>query len=117
MQKDKNLLPTNAMLVDSVILTEREQWIVDELKKGTPVYIESQPLIRAFSKHFFPENRKKDKYGFAYLEKLDETKKQFQKCLRTLSKKKMIEKKAIGVHGAKTDFVLGRNWIWAWRLK
>lgn len=107
----------NTVLADSIILTEREQWIVDELRKGTPVYVESQDLIKRFSKDFYPENSKKDKYGFGYIDNFEETVKQFQKSLRSLSKKKIIEKKAMGVYGAKKDFLLGRNWIWAWRLK
>lgn len=70
------------VLADSIILTEREQWIVDELKKGTPVYVESQDLIKRFSKYFYPENSKKDKYGFGYIDNFEETIKQFQKSLR-----------------------------------
>jgi len=34
-------------------MTEREQWIIDELKNGTPVYAESQDLMRKFRKRFF----------------------------------------------------------------
>lgn len=115
--KNETANGTKPVLADSIILTEREQWIVDELKKGTPVYVESQDLIKRFSKDFYPENSKKDKYGFGYIDNFEETVKQFQKSLRSLSKKKIIEKKAMGVYGAKTDFLLGRNWIWAWRLK
>ena len=99
-----------------VVFTEREQWVVDELRKGTPVYVESKTLIRMFSVRFFPENTKKDRYGFRYIDGVDKTKKELQKCLRSLSKKGVIKKKALGVYGAKTDFLLDRNWIWAWTL-
>lgn len=115
--KNETANGTKPVLADSIILTEREQWIIDELRKGTPVYVESTALIKRFSKDFYPENSKKDKYGFGYIDNYEETVKQFQKSLRSLSKKKIIEKKAMGVYGAKTDFLLGRNWIWAWRLK
>ncbi|MEK6878523.1 MAG: hypothetical protein AABY22_02895 [Nanoarchaeota archaeon] len=101
----------------SIVLTDREQWIVDELKKGTAVYVESKTLMLKFSTTFFPERKSKDKYGFGFITEIEKTTKDFQKSLRSLSKKKIIEKKAMGVQGAKTDFLLGRNWIWAWRLK
>ncbi len=107
----------NTILPVGIILNEREQWIIDELKKGTPVYVESQDLIKRFSKCFYPQNIKKDKYGFSYIDKFEEIIKHFQKSLRSLSKKKIIDKKAMGIHGAKTNFLLGRNWIWAWQLK
>ncbi len=105
------------MAVDNTILNDREQWIIDELRKGTPVYVESKTLIRKFSIKFFPERKGKDKHGFGFITEFDKTKKDFQKCLRSLRNKNVIEKKAMGVHGSKTDFLLGRNWIWAWRLK
>ncbi len=107
----------NTILPIGIILTEREQWIINELNKGTPVYVESQDLIKKFSKDFYPQNIKKDKYGFSYIDKFEEIVKNFQKSLRSLSKKKIIDKKAMGIQGAKTNFLLGRNWIWAWQLK
>ena len=105
------------MLAVSTIFNEREKWIIEELKKGTPVYVESQDLINKFIKDFYPENIKKDKYGFRQTEKYEESVKQFQKVLRSLSKNKIIYKQSMGVSGAKADYILGRNWIWAWRLK
>ena len=94
------------------ILNKQEQWIVDELKKGTAVYVENQNLIKEFRKEFYPELSKEYKYIISY----EQAVKKLQKVLRKLSKKKVIEKKAMGVYGAKTSFLLGRNWIWAWRL-
>ena len=98
-----------------VTLPERQQWLIDWIKDGNALYIESMPLVRAFHKKFFPENIMKDKYGFSSLTKKEETVKEIQKNLRKLSKEKFIEKKALGVFEHK-DAWLGRNWIWAWRL-
>ena len=98
-----------------VVLPERQQWLIDWIAAGNPLYIESMPLVRAFHKKFFPERITKDKYGFTSLTNSDNTKKEIQKDLRKLSKEKFIEKKALGVFEHK-DVCLGRNWIWAWKL-
>ena len=94
----------------------KEDFILNKLKAGEPVYIESLPLLIEFSSVFFPERRKVDRYGFKFTSELEKTEKDFQKVLSSLRKQGKIKKKALGVYGAKTDFILGRNWIWAWML-
>lgn len=89
-------------------VTEREKWVIDELKKGSAVYVENEDLIRSFRVVFLPELHFSRDY--------EQIVKELQKCLRSLRKKDMIKKRAMGVYGAKTSFLLGRNWIWCWML-
>lgn len=99
-----------------IVLTEREQWLIDWLKSENPLYIESGTLIKEFHKKFFEKNKEQDKYGFWHMIKTDETRKEIQKNLRKLSKNKLIEKKAMGVYDWQNT-CLGKNWVWGWRLK
>lgn len=97
-------------------LSDSEIWVLDKIKSGAPVYIESRSLICSFTKEFLPDNIKTDSLGFRSIISVNRSKKVLQKALRGLKDKGFIYKKSLGVFGSKTDLLMGRNWVWCWLL-